>query len=103
LHRDNSAACSEATEISMLQAADRQANDDIARTQLALFHDLSDGIDLPPEERRRALDLSDRDWRAWGDFLADGPLPSWPPLPDMLRRLGHVVFSLSIVTESRTL
>jgi hypothetical protein len=90
-------------EISMLQAANRQANDDIARAQLGLFHDLSDRINLAPEERRRALDLGDGDWRAWDDFLADGPLPSWPPLPDMLRRLGSVVFNLSIMTDSRTL
>jgi hypothetical protein len=90
-------------EISMLQTVVRQANDDIARAQLGLFHDLSDRINLTPEERRRALVLSNRDWRAWDDFLADGPLPSWPPLPDMLRRLGSAVFNLSIVTDSRTL
>jgi len=90
-------------EISMLQAADRLVNDDIARAQLGLFHDLSDRINLTPEDRCRALDLSDRDWRAWDDFLADGPLPSSPPLPDMLRRLGHVAFNLSVVTDSGTL
>jgi hypothetical protein len=87
----------------MRQAADRQANDHIARAQLELFHDLSDRISLPPDERRRALDLSDGDWRAWDDFLTDGPLPSWPLLPDMLRRLGQVTFNLSIASDSRTL
>jgi hypothetical protein len=87
----------------MALVANRQANDDVARAQLGLFHDLSDRISLPADERRRALDLSDGDWRAWDDFLTDGPLPSWPPLPDMLRRLGHVAFNLSFVTEARTL
>ncbi|PPQ30134.1 hypothetical protein [Rhodopila globiformis] len=87
----------------MLQAVDRQANDHIARAQLDLFHDLSDRIHLTPDERRRALALSDGDWRAWDNFLADGPLPSWPPLPDMLRHLGNVTFKLLIASDSRTL
>ena len=90
-------------EVAMLQAADRQANDQIARAQLELFHDLSDRINLTPDKRRRALDLSDGDWRAWDDFLVDGPLPSWPLLPDMLRRLGHATFNLSIASDPRTL
>ena len=38
-------------DISMLQAANHQANDDIARAQLGLFHDLSDRINLAPHHR----------------------------------------------------
>ena len=87
----------------MRQAADCHATDDLARAQLELFRDLSDQVSLTPDQRRRALDLSDGAWRAWDDFLIDGPLPSWPPLPDMLRRLGQATFGLSIVTGPRTL
>jgi hypothetical protein len=90
-------------EVAMLQAVDRHANDYVSRAQLELFHHLSDRVNLTRDERRRALDLSDGDWRAWDDFLTDGPLPSWPLLPEMLRRLGHVTFTLSIASDSRTL
>ena len=77
-----------------------QATGEIARNQLGLFHDLSDRISLTSDDRRRALNLSDRDWRAWHDFLADGPLPRQPSLPDMLWRLGHVAFNLTMVGEN---
>lgn len=83
----------------MAPALDWQAPDDIARSQLDLFHDLSDRINLTPDDRRRALNLTERDWRAWQAFLSDGPMPSQPPLPQMLGRLGHVAFNLTLVAE----
>jgi hypothetical protein len=73
--------------------------DQIARTQLGLFHDLSDRIKLSPDDRRRALNLDDRDWHAWHDFLRDGPLPRQPAVSDMLCRLGRVTFNLAVVAE----
>jgi len=84
----------------MARSLDWPASGDIARTQLGLFNDLSDRISLTPDDRRRALDLSDGDWRAWHKFLADGPMPARPPLPEMLWRLGRVAFNLSLVAEA---
>jgi len=84
----------------MARTRDWQASDDIARTQLNLFHDLSDRISLTPDDRRRALDLTDGEWRAWHDFLVGGPMPVRPSLPDMLWRLGRVAFNLTLVGEA---
>ncbi len=84
----------------MARALDWPSGGDIARTQLGLFNDLSDRISLTPDDRRRALDLTDGDWRAWHDFLSDGPMPMRPPLPEMLWRLGRVAFNLTLVAEA---
>jgi hypothetical protein len=81
----------------MVPALDWQAASDIARSQLGMFHDLSDRINLTPDDRRRALNLTERDWRAWQAFLANGPVPIQPSLPEMVRRLGHVAFNLTLV------
>jgi hypothetical protein len=83
----------------MVPAPDWQPSNDVARSQLDFFHHLSDRIYLTPDDQRRALDLSERDWRAWHAFLFDGPMPAQPPLPEMLRRLGHVAFNLTLVAE----
>ena len=85
----------------MTRTRDCQATDDTARSQLNLFHDLSDRISLTPDDRRRALDLTEGEWRAWHDFLADGPMPARPSLPVMLWRLGRVAFNLTLVAEAR--
>jgi hypothetical protein len=85
----------------MLRNLAWQATDDLTRTQLAMFHMLGDQISLTRDDRRRALDLDDRTWAAWTDFMAEGPLPSEPSLPDMLRRLGETTFHLSVVAEGR--
>ena len=84
----------------MARVFDGPASGDVARTQLELFHDLSDRISLTPDDRRRALNLTDSDWQAWHDFLADGPMPERPPLPEMLWRLGRVAFNLTLVAEA---
>jgi hypothetical protein len=85
----------------MLQNLTWQTTDDLTRAQLAMIHALGDSISLTQEDRRRALNLDDRTWLAWADFLADGPLPAEPPLPEMLRRLGETAFHLSVVAEQR--
>jgi hypothetical protein len=86
-------------ERSMLRNPAWQATDTLTRAQLAMFQALGDEISLSEEDRRRALDLDDRTWMAWSDFLSDGPLPGEPPLPEMLRRLGETGFNLSVVAE----
>jgi hypothetical protein len=83
----------------MLRYLAWQAIDTLTRTQLALFHALCDQISLTEDDRRRALDLDDRSWTAWTNFLSDGPLPAQPPLPEMLQRLGETAFRLSVVGE----
>ncbi len=81
----------------MVPALDWQAAKEIARSQLDMFHDISERINLTPDDRRRALNLNERDWWAWQAFLSNGPVPAQPPLPEMVRRLGHVAFNLTLV------
>jgi len=86
----------------MLRNLAWQATDDLTRAQLAVFHGLGDQIRLTEDDRRRVLNLDGEAWTAWSDFLADGPLPVEPPLPEMLRRLGETAFTLSMLAERRT-
>jgi hypothetical protein len=86
-------------ERSMLRNLAWQATDILTRAQLAIFHELGDRVSLTQDDRRRTLNLDDRSWAAWMDFLADGPLPAEPTLPEMLRRLGETTFQLSLVAE----
>jgi hypothetical protein len=83
----------------MLRDRSRQSTDDLTRAQMAMFHALGDQIQLSEEDRRRALNLDDRTWRAWVNFLADGPLPAEPAAQEMLRRLGKAAFDLMITAE----
>jgi hypothetical protein len=86
----------------MLRNLAWQATDNLTRAQLTMFHALGDQIRLTQDDRRRALDLDDRTWLAWSDFLADdGSLPVEPPLPEMLRRLGETAFNLSAMLDQR--
>lgn len=84
----------------MLRDLTWQAIETLTRTQLAMFHALSDQVSLTADDRRRALNLDNRTWRAWTDFLSAGPLPAEPPLPEMLRRLGETAFHLSLIAAA---
>jgi hypothetical protein len=77
----------------------RQPAATITRAQFSMMHALGDEISLTADDRRRALDLTERQWLRWADFLGEGPLPVDPPLPEMLRRLAKVAFHLSLLTE----
>lgn len=83
----------------MLRNLAWQTTDTLARAQLAMFHGLGDQVRLTEDDRRRALDLDDRTWAAWADFLSDGPLPAEPKLPEMLRRLGETTYTLAMLAE----
>ncbi len=83
----------------MLRNLTRQAADAVTRAQLVMFHVLSDQINLTPDDRRRALDLDDRTWAAWAEFLKNGPRPAEPPLPVMLIRVGKTAFNLSMIAS----
>jgi hypothetical protein len=76
-----------------------QATDHLIRAQLVMFHALGDQIHLSEEDRRRALNLDDRTWMAWVNFLAEGPLPPEPAAQEMLRRLGKAAFNLMVMAE----
>jgi len=71
----------------------------ITRAQFTMMQALGDEISLTADDRRRALDLTERQWSTWANFLDEGPLPVEPPLPEMLRRLGKVAYHLSLLTE----
>jgi hypothetical protein len=83
----------------MLQTLALRATDNLIRAQLSMFHAQGDQIGLGDDDRRRALDLDDRIWMEWSDFLADGELPAEPPLPEMLRRLGETAYYLSLIAD----
>jgi hypothetical protein len=88
-------------ERSMLRNLAWAATDTLTRAQLAMFHGLGDQVRLTEDDRRRALDLDDRTWAAWTDFLSDGPLPAEPKLPEMLRRLGETTYNLAMLADRR--
>jgi hypothetical protein len=83
----------------MLQNPAWQTIDDLTRAQLAMFHALGDRAQLSQDSRQRALALDDSAWRAWTDFMADGPLPAKPALPDMLHRLAKLTYHLAVTAE----
>jgi hypothetical protein len=83
----------------MLRDLAWHATDTLTRSQLTMVQALSDELGLKADDRRWALNLTEREWQAWTDFLVDGPLPAEPLLPEMLRRLGEVAFSLSLLAE----
>jgi hypothetical protein len=85
----------------MLQNPAWQTIDGLARAQLAMFHALSDRAQLSQDSRQRALTLDDGAWLAWSDFMADGPLPASPALPDMLHRLATITYQLALAAEQR--
>lgn len=85
----------------MLQSLSWYAADNLARDQFRLFSDLGQQLHLNEDYQRRALMLSEQEWKKWSEFLADGPLPAEPHVPDMLQRLGTASYRLSIMAEAR--
>lgn len=85
----------------MLRNLGRQSVSNLTRAQFEMFDALGNLISLTEDDRRRALDLDDHTWSDWRDFLLDGPLPSNPPLPEMLQRLSETAFNLAVMTEAR--
>lgn len=83
----------------MLRNLSWEATDDLARSQFRIYADLGDQMRIDAEDRRRVLLLDQRGWADWEDFRAAGPLPSEPPLPVMLRRLGRASHHLAVLAE----
>ena len=85
----------------MLQSLTWCATDNLARSQFQVFSQLGEQMQLSDGDRRQALLLSDQEWSDWSEFLQDGPLPTQPQLPVMLRRLGSASYRLAVIAESR--
>jgi hypothetical protein len=85
----------------MLRGSVWYGTDDLARGQFRVFTEVGDTIRLSPDDRRRALALSEREWDDWVAFLRDGSRPTEPELPEMLRRLGSATFRLAVVAEQQ--
>jgi hypothetical protein len=83
----------------MLQNPALLATDSLIRAQLAMFQAQSDKVMLTSGDRHDALELDDRTWTAWTDFMADGKRPVAPPVPEMLRRLAEAAYYLSVIAE----
>jgi hypothetical protein len=85
----------------MLQSLTWCATDNLARSQFQVFSQLGEQMQLSDGDRRQALLLSEQEWSDWSDFLQDGPLPTQPQLPVVLRRLGNASYRLAVIAESR--
>jgi hypothetical protein len=83
----------------MLQSMTWFATDNLARSQFQLFSELGEQMQISDDHRRRVLLLSEQEWAQWSDFCQDGPLPSQPQLPVMLRRLGAASHRLATLAD----
>lgn len=85
----------------MLQNLAWQATDTLTRAQFSVFAASCEESGMRDTDRRLALGLDTQDWAAWQDFLADGPLPADPKLPDMLQRLAVATFRVAVTAAPR--
>ena len=85
----------------MLQTLTWYATDNLARDQFQVFSELGEQMQLSKDDQRRVLLLSEKEWADWSDFLDEGPLPSQPILPVMLRRLGSASHRLAVLADRR--
>jgi hypothetical protein len=73
--------------------------DHLVRREFRSFLQAGDAIRMSEDDRRRALELSEREWTDWSGVLEDGPVPAEPVLPEMLQRLGSVTYELATMAE----
>ena len=85
----------------MLQTLTWYATDNLTRNQFQVFSELGEQMQLSKDDQRRVLLLSEKEWADWSDFLGEGPLPSQPKLPVMLRRLGSASHRLAVLADRR--
>ncbi len=85
----------------MLRNLAWQATDELIRAQFCLFGDIADEFGLTEAERGQALGLIGPARGAWSDFISGGPLPVDPSVPEMLLRVGHATYAVSIRADMR--
>jgi hypothetical protein len=85
----------------MLQSLSWITTDNLARSQLRMFSEIGEQMQLCEDTQRRLLLLSEQEWADWSDFRREGPLPAQPQLPVMLRRLGSASHRLAVIAERR--
>jgi hypothetical protein len=80
-----------------------RATDFLARSQFGMFNQLGEEAKLSVDHRREALELTEPEWQAWSDFLAQRrTLPPRPTLPDMLRRIAGLAYGLALIIDGRS-
>jgi hypothetical protein len=62
----------------------------VARQEVRQFLQMAERLGMDTDGQCQWLDLSREDWQRWVGILHDAPLPSYPALPLLLRRLGFV-------------
>ncbi len=85
----------------MLQNMSWHSTDKLARSQFQVFTQLGEQMQLSQDDKRRVLLLSEQEWSDWADFIQEGPLPTEPQLPVMLRRLGSATHRLAVLADRR--
>lgn len=80
-----------------------QANNvaSLLRDQFSILRLVGGSLNLDEERQRRVLLVPEREWSDWAIFLRDGPLPSRPNAPTMLRRLGAATYRLAALAGRR--
>lgn len=71
----------------------------LLRDQFRQLHIVGTQVNLDEERQRRLLLVSEQDWPQWSMFLRDGPLPTEPEVPVMLRRLGAATYRLATLAD----
>jgi hypothetical protein len=80
-----------------------RATDFLARSQFGMLNQLGAEAKLSVDHRREALALTEPEWQAWTDFLAQRrALPPRPSLPDMLQRIAGLAYSLALIIDGRS-
>jgi hypothetical protein len=66
----------------------------VARQEVRQFVQMAERMGIDTEGQCQSLHLSRDDWQRWVGILHDAPLPMYPALPLLLRRLGLVTSRL---------
>lgn len=71
----------------------------LLRSQFKALESVGEQLALDEERRRRILLIDQQAWPQWARFLRNGPLPTQPAVPVMLRRVAAATFRLATVAE----
>ena len=71
----------------------------VLRDQFTTLLEVSQPLNLDADRQRKVLLIDRSDWMCWAHFLQNGPLPTKPTVPVMLRRLAAATYRLATVAE----